>query len=58
MAPATPLPIVTRGLPPPISGLNRTIYVDGTQSVPGLIQTDAAISRGNSGGALVDSRGN
>lgn len=40
-----------------VSGLDRTVYLEGTQSVSGLIQTDAAINRGNSGGALVDERG-
>ena len=40
-----------------VSGLNRTAYLEGSAFVSGLIQTDAAINRGNSGGALVDDRG-
>ena len=38
-----------------ISALNRQITVDGTTYT--LIQTDAAINSGNSGGALVNSKG-
>ena len=48
---------VTQGV---ISGLNRTITVgNNTQSVTmeGLMQTDASINSGNSGGPLLDSRG-
>ncbi len=48
---------VTQGV---ISGLNRTITVgNGTQSVSmeGLIQTDASINSGNSGGPLLNSQG-
>ncbi len=45
---------VTTGI---VSGLDRRVYVDEDATVSGLIQTDAAINRGNSGGALVDERG-
>ncbi len=44
---------VTAGI---VSAINRNI--EGAGNVPsGLIQTDAAINQGNSGGALADSRG-
>jgi len=46
-------PTVTRGI---ISALNRTIG-NGDGALDGLIQTDAAISSGNSGGPLVNARG-
>jgi S1-C subfamily serine protease len=46
---------VTAGI---VSGLNRDIPAGGTtQALVDLIQTDAAISPGNSGGALVDGDG-
>lgn len=46
---------VTAGI---VSGLNREIPAGGsTPALVDLIQTDAAISPGNSGGALVDGRG-
>jgi serine protease Do len=40
-----------------VSGLNRTISTDEASSMKGMIQTDAAISSGDSGGALVNSAG-
>jgi S1-C subfamily serine protease len=46
-------PSVTLGI---VSALDRTIGTDGTY-LDGLIQTDAAISSGNSGGPLVNARG-
>ena len=46
-------PTVTRGI---VSALNRTIE-DESGSLSGLIQTDAAISSGNSGGPLVNAAG-
>lgn len=45
---------VTTGI---ISGLDRRVYLEDDETVSGLIQTDAAINRGNSGGALLDRRG-
>lgn len=46
-------PTVTRGI---VSALNRTLSsADG--ALDGLIQTDAAISSGNSGGPLLNTRG-
>ena len=46
-------PSVTRGI---VSALDRTIVTAGG-ALDGLVQTDAAISSGNSGGPLVDARG-
>lgn len=45
---------VTRGI---ISGLGRTIDTELNFELEGIIQTDAAINRGNSGGPLVNSNG-
>lgn len=46
---------VTRGI---VSAVNRANpYSDDPRKPGGFIQTDAAINQGNSGGALVDSRG-
>jgi len=48
---------VTQGV---ISGLNRTITVGGSMksvTMEGLIQTDASINSGNSGGPLLNSEG-
>ncbi|MBX7069414.1 MAG: trypsin-like peptidase domain-containing protein [Microthrixaceae bacterium] len=48
---------VTRGI---VSALNRSIEAGGngtSETLSGLIQTDAAISSGNSGGPLVNSNG-
>ncbi|MBM3933072.1 MAG: PDZ domain-containing protein [SAR202 cluster bacterium] len=47
-------PTVTLGI---VSGLNRTINTEAG-SFYGLIQTDAAINDGNSGGPLIDMNGN
>jgi S1-C subfamily serine protease len=46
-------PSVTRGI---VSGLDRTLETEAG-ALDGLIQTDAAISSGNSGGPLVNSAG-
>ena len=46
-------PTVTTGI---VSALNRSLD-DETSSLHGLIQTDAAINHGNSGGPLLNSRG-
>ena len=48
-------PSVTLGI---VSALDRTIITERGGALDGLIQTDAAISSGNSGGPLVDARGN
>ena len=45
---------MTQGI---VSALNRTIETDNSTVLRGVIQTDAAINRGNSGGPLLDSSG-
>jgi S1-C subfamily serine protease len=45
---------ITEGI---VSGLNRTIPTTLGFTIPNVVQTDAAISAGNSGGPLVDCRG-
>jgi putative serine protease PepD len=47
-------PSVTRGI---ISALGRTLTTSTGVSLTGMIQTDAAISSGNSGGPLIDNQG-
>ena len=47
-------PTVTTGI---ISALDRTLQGSSTITLHGLIQTDAAINHGNSGGALVNMNG-
>jgi putative serine protease PepD len=46
-------PTVTKGI---ISGLDRSLD-EGSGSLSGLLQTDASISSGNSGGPLIDASG-
>jgi S1-C subfamily serine protease len=45
---------VTTGI---VSALNRTIDAPNGYSIPGAIQTDAAINHGNSGGPLLNAQG-
>ncbi|KNF07594.1 serine protease Do-like HtrA [Gottschalkia purinilytica] len=45
---------VTSGI---ISGLNRSITTQGGDKIENLIQTDASINSGNSGGPLLNSKG-
>ncbi len=40
-----------------ISGLNRSIPLEGQETIENLIQTDASINPGNSGGPLLNARG-
>lgn len=47
-------PTVTSGI---ISALNRSLALSPSQTLYGLVQTDAPIAPGSSGGALVDARG-
>lgn len=47
-------PTITRGI---VSALDRTLDVDANTTLKHLIQTDASINHGNSGGALVNSAG-
>ena len=47
-------PTVTTGI---ISALDRTLAESSTVTLRGLLQTDAAINHGNSGGALVNTAG-
>jgi S1-C subfamily serine protease len=49
-----PTPTVTRGI---ISAKDRELEVDAGLTLVGLLQTDAAINHGNSGGALVNASG-
>ena len=45
---------VTQGI---ISGLDRTVQLGATTTMSNLIQTDASINQGNSGGPLLNSKG-
>ncbi|KAB3530217.1 PDZ domain-containing protein [Alkaliphilus pronyensis] len=45
---------ITQGI---VSGLNRTIPLDGNETIENLVQTDASINPGNSGGPLLNAQG-
>lgn len=47
-------PTITRGI---VSALDRTLDVDANTTLEHLVQTDASINHGNSGGALVNAAG-
>jgi S1-C subfamily serine protease len=47
-------PTVTSGI---VSATDRSLQVDSDTTLTGLIQTDAAINHGNSGGPLIDASG-
>ena len=47
-------PTVSKGV---VSALKRTIVGEAGQELTGVVQTDAAINEGNSGGPLVNTRG-
>lgn len=47
-------PTVTSGI---VSALNRSLDIPGSEVLYGLVQTDAPIAPGSSGGALVDAAG-
>ena len=40
-----------------VSGIDRSVPMDGGFLIPNAIQTDAPINPGNSGGPLLDARG-